>query len=284
MWAAYYAELRRPLTTLALKLQRKQKKTGVQSGVCFVCSHGGLPLDAFIISLSDATSPRGGDVTAGSMSNMKEREAAAKDLWGETNLTRSVLRWEARRHHVARSPRRLHIRPPSCQPTKAWRPGDADSAPHASVYVSVTLCLISQSIWKAVKWTKCSVNKGSIGILRAALTARSSCGNVKQGWDERSVASGAKLLTPHFLLFPVLKLLLSRNVLYMHRALSLVTCAFHSTSTGETQHMLSRELLLVSHLFCCGSMLFVWTCAVFNSPNLFSRGSSEGRHSRADWL
>lgn len=146
-----------------------------------MCSHGGLPLDAFIISLGDATVPRGGDVTARSKPNMKEGEVAAKDLWGETNLTRSVLRWGARRHHVAHAPTRLHIRPVSCQLTKALRSGDADSKPHASVYVSVTLCLFSQSIWNAVKWTKCDVNKGSIGILSATLTARSSCGNVKQG-------------------------------------------------------------------------------------------------------
>lgn len=234
MWAAHYDELRWPLTTPALKLQRKQKKTRVQSGVCFVCSHGGLPFDAFIIFLNDATVSRRGDVTARSMSNMKEGEVAAKDLWQETNLTRSVLRREATRHHVAHSPARLHIRAIYCQPTKALRSGAADSKPHASVYVSVTLCLFSQSIWNAVKWTKCYVNKGSIGILSMTLTAWSSCGNVKQGWDERSVASGMKLLTPHFLSFPVLKLLLSQNVLYMCRT-------YLPTSTIETQHMLSRK-------------------------------------------
>lgn len=111
MWAAHYKELRWPLTTPALKLQRKQKEARVQRGVCFVCSHGGLPLDAFIISLSDATVPRGGDVTARSMSNMKEGEVAARDLWRETNLTRSVLRGVAGRHHVAHPPTCLHIRP-----------------------------------------------------------------------------------------------------------------------------------------------------------------------------
>lgn len=71
-----------PLTTPALKLQRKQKETRVQSGVCFVCSHGGLPLDAFIISLSDATVPRGGYVTARSMSSMKEGRSGCQGLAG----------------------------------------------------------------------------------------------------------------------------------------------------------------------------------------------------------
>lgn len=80
-------------------------------------------MDAFIISLSDATVPGGGDVTTRSMSNMKEVVTAAKDLWGETNLTRSVLRLEGTRHHVAHLPMRLHIRPAYCQPTvglKVW--------------------------------------------------------------------------------------------------------------------------------------------------------------------
>lgn len=57
--------------------------------------------------------------------------------------------------------------------------------------------------------------------------------------------------------------------------LSLLTCAFHPTSTIETQHMLSRKRLLVSHLFCRGSMLFVWTCTVCSSPNRIFRGSTE---------
>lgn len=82
-----------------------------------MCSHGGLPLDAFIISLTDATVPRGGDVTARSMSNMKGGVVVAKNLWRETDLTRSVLRFEARRHHVANLSPRLHIRPVNCQPT-----------------------------------------------------------------------------------------------------------------------------------------------------------------------
>lgn len=80
-------------------------------------------MDAFIISLSDATVPGGGDVTTRSMSNMKEVVTAAKDLWGETNLTRSVLRLEGTRHHVAHLPMCLHIRPAYCQPTvglKVW--------------------------------------------------------------------------------------------------------------------------------------------------------------------
>ena len=106
-------------------------------------------------------------------------------------------------------------------------------------------------------------------ILSATLTARSSCGNVKQGWDERSVAGGMKLLTPHFLSFPVLKLLFVTECFRYVQVLSLVTCAFHPTSTGGTQHMLSRKLLLVSHLFCGssgGGVLFVWTYSVCFSP------------------
>lgn len=83
---------------LLLNCSENKRSRGVQSGVCFVCSHGGLPSDAFIISLSDATEPRGGDVTTRSVSNMKAGKALAKDLWGETNLTRSVLRWKATRH------------------------------------------------------------------------------------------------------------------------------------------------------------------------------------------
>lgn len=82
-----------------------------------MCSHGGLLLDAFIISLADATVPRGGDVTARSMSNMKEEVAGAKNLWGETNLTRSVLRLEARKHHVANLPTLFHIRAVFYEPT-----------------------------------------------------------------------------------------------------------------------------------------------------------------------
>lgn len=48
-------------------------------------------MDSFIVSLGDATVPRGGDVMERSMSNIKEGAAAAKILWEETNLTRSVL-------------------------------------------------------------------------------------------------------------------------------------------------------------------------------------------------
>lgn len=103
------------------------------------------------------------------------------------------------------------------------------------------------------------MNKGSTGILSTTLTAQSSCGNVKQGWDERSVASGMKLLTPHFLSFPVLKLLLSPNVLYMCRPYLSSILLSRPTSTVETQHMPSRKRLLESHLFCLGSVLFVWT-------------------------
>ena len=91
MWAAHYAELRCPLTAPAVKLQRKQKESESSKWCLFcVCRHGGLPSDAFILSLSDATVPRGGDVTARSMSNMKEGKVAAKDLWGENHFNKSV--------------------------------------------------------------------------------------------------------------------------------------------------------------------------------------------------
>lgn len=54
-------------------------------------------MDAFIISLADATVPRGGDVTARSMSNMKKREPRLpRTCGGETDLTRSALRVEAK--------------------------------------------------------------------------------------------------------------------------------------------------------------------------------------------
>lgn len=73
---------------------------------------------SFIISLGDATAPRGGDVTARSMSNIKEGVAAAKNLWGETNLTRSVLRLGGKEAACGKfSSKCLHIRPVCCEPT-----------------------------------------------------------------------------------------------------------------------------------------------------------------------
>lgn len=105
-----------------------------------------------------------------------------------------------------------------CQLTEALTSGDAHSEPHASVYVSVTLCLLSWSPWKAVKWTKCYTNKGDYGVLGTPLAVWSSCGNVNRDWDEKSVERRTKLLTTHFLSFPPLKLLLSQNILNMCRS------------------------------------------------------------------
>lgn len=67
---------------LLLNCKENKRRQRVQSGFCFVCSHGGLPLDAFIISLSDATVPRGGDVTARSMSKYKRESCACQGLVG----------------------------------------------------------------------------------------------------------------------------------------------------------------------------------------------------------
>lgn len=62
-----------------------------------MCSHGGLPLDAFQIFLGDSIVPKGEgeDVTTTSMSNIKEGKVATKHLWGESHLAGSVLMWEA---------------------------------------------------------------------------------------------------------------------------------------------------------------------------------------------
>lgn len=204
---------------------------------------------------------------------------------GETNLTRSVLRLEGTRHHVARfayaPPHRACTLSANCRPQGL---GDADSQPHASVYASVTLCLFSQSIWKAVKWTKLSANKESIGILSATLTARSSCGNVKQGRDERSVASGMKLLTPHFLSFPVLKLLLSQNVLYMcvgpiSRHLRFSPDINHrSTTHAITQTAPCEPFVLPWQRALCLNL-----CRLFLSKFTFQR-EYRGRRCYSDWL
>lgn len=80
-----------------------------------------------------------------------------------------------------------------------------------------------------------------------------------------------------FLSFPLLKPFLSQNILYMCRSyVSSLLAAFHPRSTTGTQHMLSRKLLLVSHLFCRGSVLFVWTYTICFFPNLLFSGSTEG--------
>lgn len=47
-----------------------------------------------------------------------------------------------------------NIGPAYCQLQGLKVFGEADSQPHASVYVSVTLCLFSRSIWNALKWTQ----------------------------------------------------------------------------------------------------------------------------------
>lgn len=130
-----------------------------------------------------ATVPRGGDVTARSVSNMKAGDAAARNLWQETNLNGSVLRGAVGRHYVAQPPACTY-----CQLTKALTSEEAHSTPHANIYVTVTLCL--------------------------PVYPESSpcCGNVRA--EYKSVASATKLLTPHFLSFPVLKPLLLQNVSY----------------------------------------------------------------------
>ena len=151
-----------------------------------MCSHGGLPSDAFIISPSDATVPRGGDVTAGSMSNMKRGRSGCQGVVGREYFNQKCPEMGGEKAPCGTS----YAYAPAHQASSNLGPevwGDADCKPHASVYVSVTFCLflslsLSLSpIWIAVKWTKCSANKGSLGILSTTLTARSSCGNVKQG-------------------------------------------------------------------------------------------------------
>jgi len=261
---------------LLLNCSENKRRQRVQSSDCFVCSHGGLPLDAFIISLIDATVPWGDDVTARSMSNMKEGVVAAKNLWGEANSTRSVLRLEARRHHVANFPTRLHIRPVYYQPSigpKAY--GCRDSATclrlclcHSLSFLSnclehsqmdKALCeqrehyypqydaYCSEQLWKCqtgLRWEKCCE------------------------WDETADTS--------FPFIPSSEATFVAECFIYVLALSLVTCAFYPTSTAETQHVLSCKRLLVSHLFCLGSVLLVWTWTVWISPNLLFRGSSEG--------
>lgn len=94
---------------------------------------------------------------------------AAKDLRGETNLTKCLAMgskkgtmWHARLR--GRTSGLCAV----SQPRPRGLGGDADSRPHASVYASVTLCLrfLSQSIWSAVKSGQSARrNKGSGGIL-----------------------------------------------------------------------------------------------------------------------
>lgn len=264
-----------------LNCSENKRRQRVQSGVCFVCSHGGLPLDAFIISPSDATVPRGGDVTARSMSNMKEGRSGCQGVVGREYFNQKCPEMGGKK-----APCGTFAYAPAHQASsnlglEVW---GMQIANHMLPFMSLSLFVsFSPSIWIVVKWTKCSANKGSIGILSTTLTARSSCGNVKQGWDERSVASGMKLLTPHFLSFPVLKLLLSQNVLYMCRS-------YLSSLVLFTRHQPEK------HNTCYHANCFLWAicsavaaCSLFEpvpsvSPQIYFLVEYRGRRCYSAWL
>lgn len=101
----------------------------------------------------------GVDVTARSMSYMKEGFNASKDLWEETNSTTSALRWEARRQnmHVAHVP----THPAAAGPGKS---GKHDSRPHASVYTSVTLLSFLSILLERSRYGQSALAKNKGGV------------------------------------------------------------------------------------------------------------------------
>lgn len=110
-----------------------------------------------------------------------------------------------------------------------------------------SFCLYFQSLWSTVGWTKRFVNKKSDGVLSLLLEASEE--NFNRGWDEQSVTSEMKLLTPHFLSFAVLKRLWSQNFLYTCRSLSLGTCGFQSLKRVTCYHA-NRFLWVICSAAC----------------------------------
>lgn len=136
-----------------------------------------------------------------------------------------------------------------------------------SFFYVFSFCLYSQSLWRAVGWTKRFVNKSSDGVLSSPLRAGKE--HFNRGWDEQSVTSEMKLLTPHFLSFTALKRLWSPNILYTCRSLSLVTCGFQS---------LKRDM-------CDHANCFLWVicsaaCSFFEPVRLLPPSSSSVRPRR----
>lgn len=221
--------------------------------------------------------PRGGDVMARSMSNIKEGAAAAKILWEETNLTRSVLWLEAWKQHVVNLPKKcFHIKPVYCKPTagpKVW--GCRYSTTCFRLRRCHSLSLLSDSLEHSQMDEKLCEQRQScypqynaycseqLWKCQTGLRWEKCC-----EWDETADTS--------FPFIPSSEATFVAECFIFMQALSLVTRAFRPTSTVETQHMPSRKRLLVSHLFCLGSVLFVWTHTVWISPNLLFSGSSEG--------
>lgn len=117
----------------------------------------------------------------------------------------------------------------SCQ--QSCDTGDA----HCKLLFNVfSFCLYSQSLWSTAGRTKSFVNKRSDSVL--SLLPEASEEKFNRGWDEQSVTSEMKLLTPRFLSFAALKRLWSQNILYPCRSLSLVTCGFQSSKLDTCYH------------------------------------------------
>lgn len=87
----------------------------------------------------------------------------------------------------------------ACALSANWRPRGLrmhiDN--HMLPFMSLSLCFFSRSIWNTVKWTKCAVNKESIGILSATLTCSEQLWKCQTGlrwekcreWDETADTS-----------------------------------------------------------------------------------------------
>lgn len=138
-----------------------------------------------------------------------------------------------------------------------------------SFFYVFSFCFYSQSLWSTVGWTKRFVIKRSDGVLSLPLEAGEE--NFNQGWDEQSVTSETKLLTPHFLSFAALKRLWSQNILYPRRSLSLVTCGFQS-SKHDTCYHANCFLWVICSVVCS----FFEPVRLLPPSNLLLGASTEG--------
>lgn len=148
-----------------------------------MCSHGGLPLDAFIISPSDATVPRGGDVTARSMSSMKEDgRSGCQGLVGRDKFNQKcpeIGRQEGTMWRV-----RLRACTSGLYTVSQPRPRGLGMqiANHMLPFMTLSLFVSSLSLsGTQSNGQSAPRTKGSIGILSATLTARSSCVKCQTG-------------------------------------------------------------------------------------------------------
>ena len=168
----------------------------------------------------------------------KEGEAAAKGLWGETNLTRNILRSEARRPHVAHLPTRLHIRPVHCEPTAGHEVRRRRRVNHMLLFMSLSLFVSSlslsgaQSNGQSAPWTK-----GALVFSERRLLLRAAVEMSNQGWDGERCCEWDETADTSFPFIPSSDATFVTECFIYVETLSLVTCAFRpDINRGNTTH------------------------------------------------